>query len=359
MNNNLYTSYLNDQQRNTLGRGFTPSTKEMLNNSSFNIQDLKIILENGQAVDLRSNYLNQINLFKQDQAYDYSWLRLVENKIIFATQAGSCLPLVYANNQTSRNSLVESSTGSLSSIYHRWISEIPSTNLGTSIVSSPNPIPNLISQPSSSIFNVEYLILDNSGSMYGGKIGGLKRGANDLVQGVPPGTQINLIPLNGSKITSDNKSIQELVQSVNSLNANGGTPLYSKIFEICSEVLIKAQQKEIEQVMYRFHIAIYTDGIASDHPNLPQAQDAYKTLMSLDSEGNPKYCVDLDFYAARGTGAEDTAKLIGIPLDRIRTFSDDETGVNQASQVMHQLRSQDATRMANATPANFRNLGRR
>lgn len=195
--------------------------------------------------------------------------------------------------------------------------------------------------------------------MHGGKIGGLKRGANDLVQGDPPGTQINLIPLNRSKITSENKSIQELVDSVNSLIASGGTPLFTKIFEICSEVLSKAQQKEAEQVMYRFHIAIYTDGIASDHPYLAQAQNAYKTLMSLDDDDNPKYCVDLDFYAARGTGAESTAKLIGIPDDKTRVFSDDELGVNQASQVMHQLRSQDTTRMVNATPANFRSLGRR
>lgn len=93
MNSTSYMCYLNDQQRNTLGRGFIPSTKEMLNNSSFNIQNLKIILENGQVVDLRSNYLEQINLFEQGHLYDNSWLREFENNIVFATQAGSCLPI--------------------------------------------------------------------------------------------------------------------------------------------------------------------------------------------------------------------------------------------------------------------------
>ena len=59
--------------------------------------------------------------------------------------------------------------------------EITSPNLGTSIDPILDPTPNQISQPLNITFNTDYLIVDDSGSMYGSKIGGFKKGVNGWV----------------------------------------------------------------------------------------------------------------------------------------------------------------------------------
>lgn len=276
--------------------------------------------------------MEQIILKKNNLPYDNTWLIEHEGKIVFHTRSGVVLPIIINTLQTPTYQVMEPQN----------------VTRGTM---SENPI-------ESHIKKGKIFIVDDSYSMEGGKMNGQKKILKDMIASCAEDVQILVYPLNALRFGSMNLSRTEIMFKIDAIQAQGGTPLYKAIRDICNKTLELAKIEEVKKTVYVFNIIVITDGEAGDNEIINEAKLSYASLMQVDANNIPMFSVDLDFYAARGEGGINTARSIGIPDNQIHEFDNDVSGIENAGHVMRQNEIKDTSRMNQANSKNFKMLSR-
>lgn len=315
----------------------------------FNINHTSICIPDGRIVPLKDNYKKELDLFKNEQErQDYGWLIVRDGKLCFQNRIGQSLPLV--------------------------VMPLPSS-----------------SSLSTEIKRVMLIVLDTSGSMGGGrgynpeatnvgKLGASKHVIRNLIS-QDPNLVVLVLPFDqtGGRGRPDQLSMmsrwsepttntdytgqpwyvprprEEFIAYLNNLRAIGGTPLFEKCCEGLSKAIEIADKYEKEKQMYKLELVILTDGAAGDgEPHCSRAKELVSKFLEVNEHGNPIYSSDLTYYYADGEGGKESALSMGIPPEKMVSFHNNETGINEAGSNLLSRRLVDNQRMMGSNFQNFR-----
>ncbi len=334
---------------------------DLLSQTNFDVNRVRICLPNGQIVPLLDNYKQELILFKNNMPRnDYNWLIVLNSVLVFINRSNQTLPLIIETNVSSFGELT------------------PSTS-------------------SNNIKEVCIFILDTSGSMGGGrgfnansmnvgKLGAAKKIIRDLVS-QEHNTEYKVLPFSPSNLLSRNsrqlsmtsrwaestvpeemsnqpwhvtRPREEFIAYLDNLKASGGTPLYEKTSEGITKAIELAREFENMNIIYKVSVIILTDGMAGDgEPHITNVRNLIGTFMGVNSEGTPNFSSDIVYYYAEGEGGLSSGYTMGISPEKMISFHNNETGINEAGYNLSNRRFEDHQRMSNASSQNFRLLARR
>ncbi|MBI5647884.1 MAG: VWA domain-containing protein [Ignavibacteriae bacterium] len=116
------------------------------------------------------------------------------------------------------------------------------------------PVDIEVACPDSGWFNAVALVLDNSGSMTGVSLDGLKSAAHTLVDSLRPVDETAIVTFGtGVQVTRDFTAAKDsLHRAIDTLRAGGNTPLYDAIMEALRRISLKQGRKAL---------VVFTDGV--------------------------------------------------------------------------------------------------
>lgn len=297
---------------------------------NINVDNLKLVLEDGRRVQLRDNYKDQVNkLLNDSDSVDRSWLIVSIDMIGFITTNGVFFPLIVEDESSSQNSAnIERSTMRLSN--ERTITAVPdiSDNFTGIETSSTNEAAPNVSHDSEIRTERMHVVLDQSGSMNNMNEAAYA-GARELINDMPEDSTISFTTFSSSVHLGESTSKEAALQTLQCKVANGTTSLYDAIYRVIdSERSIQASIKTI---------VIVTDGM--DTSSTKSQEEARVKVTEFQNDSHRV------LFLGSNQNACLTAQAIGIPIARAMTY-----GTNTENM-------RDMFRAVSSNNQRFRSLG--
>lgn len=281
-------------------------------------QEYQLILENGDIVDLRDNYVEELYKLTSDpRNVDTRWLHALPTEVAFFSTYGSWLPLVRRNpSETllSQTSPLFKRKGS-----HGNAFPPPPSPVSTPEV-SPRSRPKVIVSTGTESFHI---LLDQSSSM-ANMNNAAYEGARELVEELDKETLVTFTTFStkvniGTRLSRDD-ALTKLVTRV----AEGTTAL--------RDAICLAIEFEMRDPLDHVTIVVVTDG--QDTSSIRSIPEVRRKVTEFQKKTNWRL-----IFLGANQDAVMTASEYGIPQDRALTYGANSAHMREATRVVSQNRT--------------------